>query len=149
MPNWCSGALKVRGEKEDVLRFLKEGLTPVGGLLSTGEAVVTEDEDGIVLKTNLMAFHINGTHRCFTEGTTIEWWYDEMLILDVECAWGIDVNGLAEVSNKYNLDFKIYAFEKGMEFNQDVEILKGEIIKNDEFKFDDYQWECIDPRIGG
>ncbi|MBH0331460.1 hypothetical protein ABH14_16930 [Brevibacillus brevis] len=149
MPNWCSGALKVRGEKEDVLRFLKEGLEPTGGLFSTGEAVVTEDEDSIVLKTDLMGFHINGTHRCFTESTVVEWEYDRMLILDVDCAWGIDVDGLAEVSKKYNLDFKIYAFEKGMEFNQDVEIHKGEIIKNDEIHFDDYQWECIDPRIGG
>ena len=32
-----------------------------------------------------------------------------------------------------------------MEFNQDVEIYKGEIIKNVEIEFDDYMWECINP----
>ncbi len=36
-----------------------------------------------------------------------------------------------------------------MEFNQDVEIYKGEIIKGVEIEFDDYMWECINPNIGG
>ncbi len=36
-----------------------------------------------------------------------------------------------------------------MEFNQDVEIYKGEIIKNVEIEFDDYMWECITPNMGG
>lgn len=62
---------------------------------------------------------------------------------------GIDAEKLAEVSKKYEIDLKIYAFECGMEFNQDVEIINGEIIKNDEIKFDDYRWECINPTKGG
>ncbi|MBB5146203.1 hypothetical protein HNQ35_001404 [Cerasibacillus quisquiliarum] len=36
-----------------------------------------------------------------------------------------------------------------MEFNQDIEINKGEIIKDEEIKFDDYEWECIYPNLGG
>lgn len=36
-----------------------------------------------------------------------------------------------------------------MEFNQDVEIYKGEIIKNVEIEFDDYMWEFINPNMGG
>ena len=46
-------------------------------------------------------------------------------------------------------DIKIYAFEAGMEFNQDIEIIKGKIIKDKEIKFENYQWECIEPNIGG
>ncbi|MGR5995465.1 hypothetical protein ACT7C9_25025 [Bacillus cereus] len=56
---------------------------------------------------------------------------------------------LATLSKEYNVDIKIYAFEKGMEFNQDVEIHKGEIIKNVEIEFDNYMWECINPNMGG
>ncbi|GED35010.1 hypothetical protein P9G84_31875 [Brevibacillus centrosporus] len=149
MPNWCNGALKVRGEKEDVLRFLKEGLKPVGYLGETKQPEIEEDECSITIKSDLHALHINGTRRCFVERTVIEWWYDQILVLDVECAWAVDVEGLAKVSEKYNLDFKIYAFEKGMEFNQDIEIHRGKVIKDDEIQFHDYEWECIDPRIGG
>ena len=25
MPNWCEGKLKIRGKKENILRFIKEG----------------------------------------------------------------------------------------------------------------------------
>lgn len=49
----------------------------------------------------------------------------------------------------YDIDIKIYAFEAGMEFNQDIEIIKGKIIKDDEIKFENYQWECIEPNLGG
>ncbi len=45
--------------------------------------------------------------------------------------------------------YKIYAFEQGKEFNQNLEVVKGEIIKDEVIEFDDYVWECIDPTIGG
>lgn len=32
MPNWCEGNLKVRGTKENLTRFILEGLHPVGFL---------------------------------------------------------------------------------------------------------------------
>lgn len=32
MPNWCEGSLKVRGTKENMTRFILEGLRPVGFL---------------------------------------------------------------------------------------------------------------------
>lgn len=44
---------------------------------------------------------------------------------------------------------KIYGFEKGMQFNRNVEIINGEILKDEEINFDDYKWECICPNIGG
>lgn len=32
MPNWCEGSLKVRGTKENMTKFILEGLHPVGFL---------------------------------------------------------------------------------------------------------------------
>jgi hypothetical protein len=68
---------------------------------------------------------------------------------DFCAAWGIDAKPFAEISKKYGVDFKIYAFERGMEFNQDIEIVAGEIVKDEEIKFGNYVWECINPLIGG
>lgn len=44
---------------------------------------------------------------------------------------------------------KIHAFEQGMEFNQVIEIIDGEVIHDYEIHFTDYQWECVCPKLGG
>ena len=44
---------------------------------------------------------------------------------------------------------RIHAFERGMCFNQIIEIIDGEITKDEEVKFDDYNWDCICPNVGG
>ena len=72
-----------------------------------------------------------------------------MLVVGFEAVNLIDTKFLRNMSEKYNLDFKIYGFEQGREFNQDVEVVAGKIIKDELIEFDDYIWECIDPTIGG
>jgi hypothetical protein len=99
-------------------------------------------------------FHVKGTKRNFVQTTYIEWEFEEkeenVLILEnYKAAWSIDVAPLVALSKDYNVDFKIYAFEKGMQFNQDMEVVKGKVVKNDTIKWDDYRWECIDPSLGG
>lgn len=44
---------------------------------------------------------------------------------------------------------RIYAFEKGMGFNQEIEITDGKITIDKYIKFNNYQWECPMPDIGG
>ncbi len=68
---------------------------------------------------------------------------------DFKAAWAIDADALRAISARYDIDIKIYGFESGMKFNQDIEIVKGKIIKDDEIQFDNYQWECINPNLGG
>lgn len=58
---------------------------------------------------------------------------------DYKGAWSIDTETLLKLSKEYDLDFKIYAFEQSMEFNQNIEIHKGKIIKAEIIKFDDYR----------
>ncbi|MDA2567487.1 hypothetical protein PDQ34_26640 [Bacillus cereus] len=157
MPNWCEGTFKVRGTKEDVRKFLLEALTPIpNGFFeqTPAEKIVEEDEYEILIKSE-NTFHIKGTRRNFIESNIQHYFEDdedklEICVLeDYKAAWGIDAAPLAILSKEYNVDIKIYAFEKGMEFNQDVEIHKGEIIKNVEIEFADYMWECINPNMGG
>ena len=56
---------------------------------------------------------------------------------------------IADVHDTMSVDMKLYAFEKGMGFNQDILIVKGEIINNLTINFEDYNWECICPTVGG
>ena len=151
MPNWCEGTLKVRGKVEDLKRFVLEGLCPVGFLGEEKELLKFNEFDYIETET---ACHIENTRRGFVkEGQYIEFCNEddetEVICLESKFAWGIDAEQLLQTCKKYNVDMKIYAFECGMEFNQDIEIVNGKIVKNDEITFDDYRWECICSKLGG
>ncbi|MBS4188682.1 hypothetical protein KHA94_00410 [Bacillus sp. FJAT-49705] len=158
MPNWCEGTLKVRGTKENLIKFLKNNFTPVTWLGSDVKAEFVEEKYSVALKCDekFHGFHVKGTRRNFIETNCIEFefWDDDkethvMVIENYKAAWGIDAAPLAEISKEFYVDLKIYAYERGMEFNQDIEIIDGEIVKNEEINFDDYMWECAHPSIGG
>jgi hypothetical protein len=154
MPNWICGDLKVRGTKENIKKFLIEGLISTGSKIRP--EIIRDDTWKFSIRSNTDYFYIKDTRRSFIEKEEIhtyinDWEDDEerVIVLEYKSAWGIDVVGLVNLSKEFNIDFKILGFELGMEFNQDVEIIKGEVIKNEEITFDDYEWECIRPHIGG
>ena len=149
MPNWCEGVLKIRGEKDKLLEFLTKGLQPLSGTAKKHSPEV--DKYGYI---KLYADnYINGTSRGFVYADD-ELWIDNEAEKPVVCvnakfSWYIRSNELLEICKKYNVDMKIYAFECGMCFNQDLEIVDGKIVRNEIIKFEDYKWECINPIIGG
>ena len=156
MPNWCKGTLKIRGKRENLRKFLIEGFTGVDAFGMVKEIQVIEKDYQLEMMHDGFAFHVNGTKRNFIETKYLDWWFEdtadqeEILILEnYKAAWGIDIEPLVEISKKYQIDLKIYAFEQGMQFNQDIEIIKGQVIKDEQIEFDNYQWECIAPTIGG
>lgn len=154
MPNWCEGTLKVRGKIEDLKKFVLEGLQPVGHFGDMREPLEINEYGECEYKGTCW---IENTHRGFVDNLDIyfsEFEEDnkpKVICLEARFAWGIEARQLRETCIKYNVDMKIYAFERGMEFNQDIEIVNGEIVRNEEinFKGKDYAWECIMPTMGG
>lgn len=160
MPNWVEGKLKIRGDKKDIKRFLEEELEEViYKNNTTKEKKITiknfSDGDFVIEKTDLWnRFKFKNTRHYITEEKiysldNCKSEEKDVLVVGFEAAWLIDAKYFAEMSKKYDIDFKIYAFEQGKEFNQNIEVVKGEIIKDELIEFDDYIWECIDPTIGG
>lgn len=164
MPNWCKGNLKIRGKKENIIKFLEEGTSLLDGFWNPKEIkpeIEVNDCDEIEIRNldktkGIECLYIKGTRRNFIDPIENEIYIhdideEEQIICleNFKAAWGIDADALRLISNRYNIDIKIYAFEAGMEFNQDIEIIKGKIIKDKEIKFTNYQWECIEPNIGG
>lgn len=150
MPNWCAGTLRVRGTKEDLTKFVLEGLIPVTHFGSETETLKIDDYSRIKCER----CWIKGTRRGFILDLDvfIDDWNDEGKIaigLDAEFAWGISAEELLQSCKKYGVDMRIHAFERGMQFNQIIEIIDGEITKDEEVEFDDYEWDCICPNIGG
>jgi hypothetical protein len=149
MPNWCVGTLKVRGEKSNLEKFVLEGLQPVGFMGEAKEPLKQNEWGDIHTKGTCW---IEGTRRGFVRGLYVylsEMEDDGIIALDAEFAWCVDVEGLQKLCQKYNVDIRMYAFERGMQFNQEVEIIDGEITMNNEITFDDYEWECPCSSLGG
>jgi hypothetical protein len=168
MPNWCEGSLKVRGKKSDITRWVRENVVaythewvhkeneiPYMNSIPNPKAVTVEydepesDEICITVKTDA---HITGTRRNFVK--VDEYWaYDHngtmILVLNFMAAWGIEPEPYVAMSQKYHVDFRLYGFERGMEFNQEVIVEDGQLIRNVEITFDDYEWECIFSNLGG
>ena len=76
---------------------------------------------------------------------------NEMYVLFFESrfASAIKPEKLLEISKEYDVDIRIHAFERGMHFNQVVEIVNGEMIQDYQIYIEDYNWECICPEKGG
>ena len=150
MPNWAKGSLKLRGKSENIASALNEMLL--------SDTVPLEDEyDGTRLRFNNTApyFYINGTRRAFVDQKQIEGWLElekEFCIVELDNfkqAWSAIPENYQEISSKFDVDIKIFTFECGMEFTQEIEISKGEIIKNICYEYDDYQWEVPFSNLGG
>jgi len=153
MPNWAEGTLKLRGKTENIVSALKDML------LENQSAILEEKYDGTLLtfKTENDYFYINGTRRAFISGKDIEIWLDEddedFVIIELENfkqAWAASADNYTEISSKFDVDIKIFTFEMGMEFTQEIEISKGEIIKNIvNENFTNYSWDVPFSRLGG
>lgn len=164
MPNWIKGNIKIRGEKEDVTSFveneiLKMYYTP---LFEPPKIEKVKFERGYyeyshkLNDENKEYYYLNDSRRCFFEQNEISidvYSYDEdcqtYLTLEFKQAWDIETELFQKLSKKYNLDFNIYASEKGMEFERYITIIKGEITRNEEKEYDDWYFEAINPELGG
>ena len=148
MPNWAEGSIKLRGRSENIASALKQMLL--------NDTVTLEDKwDGTLLKFNNTApyFYINETRLAFIEKEQIEVWLEEEFCIfeldNFKQAWRAIPENYQEISSKFDVDIKIFTFECGMEFTQEIEISKGKIIKNVCYEYDDYQWEVPFNNLGG
>lgn len=72
-----------------------------------------------------------------------------MVILPVKQAWGFDEDNWADISKKYDIDIHLFGWEQGMQFEDEIEIHSGEVVKSNVREYTDWFWECPNPFIGG
>ena len=147
MPNWAKGSLKLRGKSENIASALKEML-----LSNTVTLEVEYNGDLLIFNSKDPYFYINGTRRAFINQKQIEVWLEEEFCTveldNFEQAWSAILENYQEISSKFDVDIKIFTFECGMEFTQEIEISKGKIIKIVCNEYDDYQWEVPFSNLG-
>lgn len=150
MSNWAEGTLKLRGRRENIKSALKEMF--IGSDITISEEM--DDQALILTLTSINSyFYINNTKRAFIDKNKIEVLLEEdfeiIEIDDFKQAWRVIPKNYQEFSKKYNVDIKIFVFEQGLQFTQEIEIVDGQITKNETRKYDDYQWDVPFSKLGG
>ena len=163
MPNWVKGNIRLRGCAHAIVEFLKNEIvccTYSDNMKIVEHAVRCEYENGECIisrppETDRRGwFYIKGTKRNFVEVDLIYVYLDEKregtaCIDGFKAAWVVHPEPYIEKSKKYGLDIKIVGFEQGMEFMQTVEVIGGDLVQNEEKQFDDWDWDCPMPNMGG
>ena len=110
MPNWCKGTLRVRGTKEDLTKFVLEGLSPVTYLGQELEPLKMDD----LGRVDCERCWIKGTYRGFVVDSYV--YFDDLedeeettIGLETEFAWGISAKELLQSCKKYGVDMRIHA----------------------------------------
>lgn len=156
MPNWCEGTLKVRGTIKDLKNFVLNGLIPVDPIGKTKKPLTLdgEEETGICIMSVPDTLYVKGSRRAFCEPDYIDVCVDEqndktVLTMPFKQAWAILADNLLDVCKEFNVDMKIQGFERGLRFSQIIEIVDGEIVQDEEIKYEDWDWDCPCPDMGG
>lgn len=160
MPNWIEGTLKLRGNIDDIYAFFEEGLEPSTDHGEEFDKTATLED---FVKWNHYAYddeieihnqpHIVGTRRAFIYDCVIciEQKYST-ICMPFKQAWSFSATGLEQwedISKKFNLDIRLYGFESGVEFCEEVEIIKGKTTLHNVIEYNDWYWECPMPLMGG
>ncbi len=168
MPNWAEGSLKIRGPIKNIKRFLDEGiqkkkLNTFGKEMDENIVFFTDwsDECGIEYEYHFVSTsHIKHTWRAYIDPEIVK--YGEYaylggkstedintIALSFKQAWRAEAKSFEKISKEYGIDIAIHTFEKGSEFEQDILIKDGEIVKDEIIEYDNYQFESALPMLGG
>lgn len=161
MPNWCEGSLRMRGKFKNLKNFFKSGLMVhrliFNGLNTTIECPellsIEYDEPKYFLMNIGSDAHITGTERAFVLQDDIEFSGKGKGVCScavrIKQAWDFNAEEFRDLAFKYSLDMRLNGFERGGEFSREIIIEGGVIIKDETTQYNDYDYECIMPMLGG
>lgn len=167
MPNWIEGTMKLRGRRADIKRFFDEQVEPSadfnGSKKDKKEVVIDNSCEDYLWYLFSDEPHIVGTRRMFITDDSTEMQTDKgVCCFDVKQAWSFnslpdnsDIDNLKEIADKFNVDIRLYGIECGMHFIHEVMVFhrdkngkRRNTIEN-VIQFDDWDWECPFPNMGG
>ena len=160
MPNWIEGTMKLRGEVRNIKRFFEEGLDASQWVEpeKLEDQVKNESSDCYMYFTFFHEPHIVGTRRAFITDDSVYCDFEEpdeecVVCINVKQAWCFTTEGELDewkaVSDNFDLDVKLFGIECGMEFTQEVICLRGHKPILNERHYENWDWDCPFPNMGG
>lgn len=150
MPNWCTGTMRIRGDKENIKKFLKEAILPSAGK-EKDPPICKEVNDYWVTVENTGMAYIKDTRRMFVEDNEIDYYLeDNICYFEISQAWCLEPDDFVKISKTYNIDVKAICFERGMQFAEGIEMRPSWKAPKHEVKnYKDWYWDCPCPTLGG
>ena len=145
MANWCEGTLKLRGRAKDIADLCNDRFNGVKAILCNNNELEITSPDWC---------HVSGSNSAYIMGCNEGISFDDphkiiTMALPIQEAYSINTGFWSILSCEYGVDIRIHAFEKGMQFEQEIEIICGDVRVNDRIEYDDYVWESPMPLLGG
>lgn len=141
MPNWCEGVMKLRGSITNICRFLTANGLDYNSW--TGELIINKITP--VYRTTSAFFEEFEIYPCWDED-------DEEGVLSIpsfKSAWNIDSDEFVDISKEFNIDIRIFAWERDGEFSREVEIINGKVTIDETKNYDNWDWEVPFSYLGG
>lgn len=150
MTNWAEGTIKLRGKRQDIISALEE-------MFKNDDVVIKREKDNCdyvyMFFETKSHFYINGTRRAFIDSSKFDIMMKEDFgIIEIDKfqqAWTALPENFTEISKKHNIDIKIFTFEQGCQFTQEIEISNGEVIKDTCKAYYNYEWDVPFAHMGG
>ena len=161
MPNWCEGFLKIRGNMQNIKKFLLESLIAYDWGKHTNFEEIPRN-DGVILNSEYEGeeiniainreCHITGTTRAFAQEGFVtisnREGKDTITTIHIRQAWDMIAEEFAKLSKKYDVDFRLFGYERDQQFSRDIIIEKG-LAKSDlTQQYDDWEWDCPNSELG-
>lgn len=167
MPNWCEGNLRIRGTKENIKKFLENEIVVIKKGEDFGSYIeekpeIVESEDAYVIsypgyqEKRYGDFYIRNTKQNFIhwpDEIGILWPEDEdetiVFIKNFRAAWSFKDQGWKEHAMKYNVDFRMFGYERDGEFSQIMTVSRAGGINIETKRYSDWLWDCPFSNLGG
>ena len=176
MPNWAEGNIRVRGKRENIIRYIQENFISIYDLeggkweerpvhLEIGaggwELLINKDADtnGCIWFKNSKRMFIDYDRCNFEHTHTISGEFsddekhtnkDQVLYLDgFKGAWGIDGEYFRKAATDYKVDIRLFVWERGMEWSSVSTFYRDGHVEDDSRTYSEWMWESALPNYGG
>lgn len=178
MPNWAEGNIRIRGKRENLIRFLKNVMmslyekksdevqkAPTEPYVVERPITLTETQGGWSLiltrdeDTN-PNLYFRGSRRqfIFDVGLQTEIYLsegpnqnvDQIIILDnFNGAWDVDHEIFKKYAEDFKIDIRIFVWERGMEWSSIYTWHKNGQFEQESKTYENWLWDCPMPFNGG
>jgi hypothetical protein len=150
MPNWIEGTMKVRGNSENLKNFIENAIEANIGKNEYGTDVEYDIPDSSYIIGSRSAF-VREQCYCYIDYSLDK---NQTIIIPIRQAWSFTPCEGAEqlwinLAKEYSVDLRLQGFECGAKFYQDFAVVNGEITINEVKHYEDWDWECPMPQLGG
>lgn len=176
MPNWAEGNIRIRGKRENIIRYIQENFIaiyeleydkweerPVHLQVDAGgwELIIAKDEDtnSCVWFKNSRRMFIDYDRSSSGKEHTISGEFsddekhtkdDQVLFLDnFKGAWGIDEEYFKKAAVDYKVDIRLFVWERGMEWSSISTFYRDGHVEENSQTYSDWMWESALPDYGG